>query len=113
MNCLCTSSLRIVLKSAKVLKSVHLLTRVVRLALIMLCSPKPKTFAFDFGNPYWDEVQDYLVAKTVQMSLRLCTVYVNQDASQVWPLRQNQEISDSNNCHREAVWSTRKRWREY
>lgn len=33
------------------------------------------------------------------MSQCFCTVCVNQNTSQVLPLRQNQEISDSNGCH--------------
>lgn len=42
----------------------------------------------------------------VQMSLCLCTICFKQNTSQVLPLRQNQDILDSDGCHGEDVWST-------
>lgn len=68
---------------------------------------RPKTFAFGFSSPYSVSIQNYFPAQNAQMSLCFYTVCFNQKTSQVSPLRQNQEISDSNGCHGKDVWSAR------
>lgn len=92
------------MKLAKVLELVHSLTHISRITLITMCIKRPKTFAFDFSNPYCDQVQIYFAVQNRQTSLCPCTIRCNQNTSPALPVGQNRDISDSHGRHGEAVW---------